>query len=485
MKRSFSIADMRTADRYTIDELNVPSLLLMERAGSALADAVLSAVDRLGAEKALFVCGAGNNGGDGFVAARRLLEKGVRADVLCLATSFSADAVAVKKQFTGRVLREFPEEKYPVVVDCVLGTGLSRPPEGDAKALIEWINGSGAYVIAADIPSGLGENGFAFSPAVAADETVTMGLLKNALLLQDGVDAAGKVAVAEIGIVSRAQGCEVWEDGDVLRYFPKKKSSSHKGTYGNACIFAGINAYAGAPLLATAACLKSGVGYTKLVCADRLYAPYIGQCPAAVLRRYCGLDGEILSSTCLAVGMGAGVSEELYILLVRLLSEYRGTLVLDADALNALARFGVDVLKQKDCSVVVTPHLKEFSRLSGYNMDAILRDGVRLAQAFAEDFGVTVMLKSNRTVITDGERTAINPTGSACLAKGGSGDVLCGYLAGLCGRGIAPFEAACVSSYLLGRAGEIAAQEMGEYAPDASDIVNRLGRAQLSLASSE
>lgn len=474
MKYSYSNAQMREADRRTI-EGGTPSLVLMERAGRALAACVEKAMQKTGADEALFVCGGGNNGGDGFVAARILAEQGVRVAVLCLAEKFSADCAAVKALYHGEVYGKIPRRYFPLAVDCVLGTGISRAPEQEAAALIAFINACG-YVVSADLPSGLGENGVAFTPCVEADETVCMGLLKNCLSLADGADVGGIVTVAPIGIECEARGAEIWERKDVAAYYPKKRSNVHKGTYGNACILAGGTA-SGAAFLAAGACLKSGAGYTRLCAAEPFYSQAVGVLPACVLKEFHTVDGEILSCDCVAVGMGAGAGEGLYALLGELLKNYAGTLVLDADALNSLASYGTEILKDRACKVIITPHPKEFARLTGKTVKEVLANAVGLAEAFAAEYGVTVALKNNRTVIADGNRLAINLSGSPALAKGGSGDVFAGLLAGTCARGVPPFEAACVSAYVLGRAGEIASEDMGEYSPDASDIVGYLPRA--------
>ncbi len=479
MKYAYSNQQMRRFDEAAI-AAGAPALMLMERAGKALAQAVSEACHRLGAGDALFVCGGGNNGGDGFVAARILHEAGEEVAVLCLAQKFSPDCAAVKAQYKGELLGRIPRRRYALIVDCLFGTGLARPVGGESAALVDFINGSGAYVIACDLPSGLMEGGIAGEICVRADETVTMGQLKQALLLSDGADVAGKISVADIGIPAVENGAEVWENADVKAFFPRRRSNTHKGSYGTACILAG-GAYSGAAFLAACACLKSGAGYTKLCVSGELYPHAIGKLPAAVLREYKAIDGDILGADALAVGMGSGVSEQLYVYIAELLTNYTGTLVLDADALNTISAYGTEVLSKRACRVVLTPHPKEFSRLAECSVKEVLADPVGMAKEFAARFGVTVLLKNNRSVITDGVRVAVNPTGSPSLAKGGSGDVLSGLLVGTCARGVQPFEAACVASYLLGRAGELAAREMGEYAPDPSDTIAFLAAAQTSL----
>ncbi len=479
MKFAYSNAQMREADRAAI-AAGTPEEVLMERAGEALADTMERAAQNLNVGDMLFVCGGGKNGGDGFVAARILAERGYDVAVLCLAERFSEACNAAKSKFGGEILGRIPRRRYALIADCLFGTGLDRAPEGDAAALIRFINESGAYVVACDLPSGLSAGGIAFEPCVCANETVSMGQLKEALLLADGADTAGKITVADIGIPAE-HGAEVWEEEDVAAFFPARKSHTHKGSFGRAYLFAGGAVATGAAFLSAGACLKSGCGYTQLALTSAVYPHAIGRLPSVVLREFHAIDGELLASDCVAAGMGSGVSERLYAYIAELLSVYTGVLVLDADALNTVAQYGVEILKEKSCRVIVTPHPKEFARLTGRGVQELLSDPVHYAEAFAREYGVTVLFKNNRSVIADGARTAINPTGSPALAKGGSGDVLSGFLAGTCARGVPPFEAACVASYLLGRAGELAASDLGEYAVNATDVIDRLPAAIRSV----
>ncbi len=495
MKYSYSITQIKEAEERAIKS-GVSSTELMQRAGRALASEVLRIMKEKKISDVLFVCGGGNNGGDGFAAARFLELQGVDVAVLCLAGKFSHDCAEEAKKYTGVLFGRIPRRRYALIVDCILGTGLRSAPSGDAAALIEFINGSGAYVISCDLPSGLSENGVALSPCVRADRTFTVGGMKNALLLADGADVAGECGLLDIGLSPRG-GAEVWESGDVKALFPPRKSHSNKGNYGSVAILATCNIL-GAPLLAAGAALRSGAGYTdiymtsasvpcedaeklaSLRAADELHrALCAAKYPAC---RFSFYDGEPIFANAAAFGMGAGVGEGTRNILGELLSGYRGTLVLDADALNTLALSNsVGLLREKQCSVIVTPHIKEFSRLTGRTADEILAGPIGLAEAFAREYGVTVVLKNNRTVITDGERTAINLAGSPALAKGGSGDALAGLLAGTCARGVPPFEAACAACFLIGRAGELAEQEFGQYCATASDVIEFLPKALMSL----
>lgn len=483
MKFAYTNAQMRNFDQREIDR-GTPVSALMARAGKVLAEAVKRALGRLRQRDVIFVCGGGNNGGDGFVAAEILRLEGYEVSVLCLAKSYSSACKEAKGAFGGEVLGRIPRRVYSVAVDCLYGTGLDRPVTGTDAELVRFLN-SGRYVVACDLPTGLSAGGIAFDPCVGADETVSMGQLKTALLLSDGADVAGTIAVADIGIPAEG-GVEVWEDGDVKEYFPAKKSNTNKGNYGSAAVLAGYGTL-GAPLMSVGAALKSGAGYTEFWVPhaengteDEIRRTVLTAVhPAAVFRFY---GGEALTAAAVAFGMGAGVGVRQRETLEALLSTYEGTLILDADALNTLSAYhAADLLKTKRCSVILTPHPKEFSRLTGKSVEELLSDPIGAATAFSAEYGVTVLFKNNRTVIAEGERVAVNLTGSPVLAKGGSGDVLAGLIAGTAARGVPPFEAAVVSCYLLGRAGEIAARESDAYSPDATDIIRTLPKAIRSV----
>lgn len=480
MKYCYSIQEIKRADEDAVRG-GTGTSVLMERAGRALFERAAKIMNEKQFADALFVCGGGNNGGDGFVAARLLKEAGKDVAVLCLAKKFTPDCAEAAKKYHGELFARPPRRRFAFIVDCILGTGLKSAPEGDAALLIDFVNHTADYVLSCDLPSGLTENGIAYSPCVRADETVTVGGLKRALVMADGADMAGKISVAEIGL-KPSGGTVIYEKEDVSAYFPKRKSHVHKGDFGRACIFAGGAVYSGAAFLAASACLKSGAGYTTLSVVEPFYTQAIGKLPACILREFTAVDGELLSSDCIAMGMGSGVNERVYALMVELLPKYTGTLLLDADALNALSRYGTEILKNRSCRVVITPHPAEFSRLIGKDTRETLENAAELAVKFARQFDAVVVLKNNRTLITDGERIALNSTGSPALAKGGSGDVLTGLLCGTIARGVAPFEAACVASYLLGKAGEAAAEELGEYSPDATDIVARIPKAIQNLS---
>lgn len=485
MKRILTNEQMRAADKKTIEEKGVPSLELMERAGKAIAVAVPSG------GCICVVCGGGNNGGDGYVAARYLLERGEEVCVVSLSEKRSPDCATNFRAFQGAVHSVFPRRRYTTVVDCIFGTGLTRPVEGIYRAAVEFINGMGAFVVSADIPSGLSDCGIPLGVCVKADITVAVQAEKTGLWLNDAPDYCGTIVTADIGIETDGDSACRYEDGDISPFFPQRRRNTHKGSFGRCVILAGSAAYTGAPLLAAGALKRMGTGYSELCVCRSIFSSYIGKYPEVILTAFPEQDGmlacredaleKLCSASAIVFGPGCGVSEEIYRIAVYLLSHYTGTLVLDADALNAIAKYGAEVLKHKKCGVILTPHLKEFSRLAEEEVENIRQDGCVLAKKFAATYGVTLLLKSAVSVITDGERVVLNTTGSSALAKGGSGDVLSGILGGLAAR-LTPFQAAVCGAYLLGKAGEEAERRLGAYSATATDVIEAIPSCVLALA---
>ena len=273
---------------------------------------------------------------------------------------------------------------------------------------------------------------------------------------------------------------------------PVRKRNSHKGTYGRAAIVAGCEEYTGAAYLSAAACLRAGAGYTTLFAPKKLLPLYALKAPEVLLKgisnggRYAfnaKSMQQLLGYDSIAFGMGMGVSKEVFKGVCYLLERYTGKLLLDADALNSLARFHGGRLKSllanKKCDVILTPHSKAFSRLSGWSVEEILKDSLSLAQTFAKEYGITLLLKNAYTVVTDGTRTRINTTGNSGQAKGGTGDALAGVIAGLLAGGVSAFDGGVAGAYLVGKSAEIAAPDIGEYSMTASDLIGYLPKAFL------
>ena len=225
----------------------------------------------------------------------------------------------------------------------------------------------------------------------------------------------------------------------------------------------------GAAALAVDAALKSGCGYVKLTTSEKVKLALAATYPQVIY-----LDEPDFSSQSIAVGMGLGISEEVYSLIKNLLLNYRGTLIIDADGLNSLARYGINILREKLCSVILTPHIKEFSRLTGISVEEISKDPKNLARSFSKKYNVITLLKGADSIITDGETLTVNSRGSTALAKAGSGDMLSGYMCGSAARGLAPLDAAVCAAYTMGLSAEISSKQKTDYCATAKDILNNL-----------
>ncbi|MDE6504318.1 MAG: NAD(P)H-hydrate dehydratase [Clostridia bacterium] len=472
-ERALTTAQMRFADEYTVNA-GIPAEELMCRAGLAIADEVQKKATELTAPEILVVCGCGNNGGDGYVCAQELKNRGLSVQVYAFDGNYSFDCKREKERYNGGYSNDICGS---IIVDCIFGTGLSRDVSGEFADFIDKINNSGAYIVSADIPSGInGDNGLVMGSAVKANLTVAVAEYKAGMFLNDGLDFCGEIIKKDIGIICPQENYASVNFSDNKSWYPKRKRNSHKGTYGSANLIAGSNRYIGAAALAAEAALKSGCGYVKLSTTERVTSALAVKLPQVIY-----LTEADVCSDAIAVGMGCGASKELYAQIKKLLSEYGGKLIIDADGLNAIAKYGVGILKRKNCNVIITPHIKEFSRLTGIEINKIEANPVEIAQNFAREYNITVLLKSAASIITDGQKTVINTFGCSALAKGGSGDMLSGFLCGTLARGLDIFNGAVCSAQTLGFAAEIAAEEKTEYCTTAKDILKNLHLSVMRL----
>ena len=470
-------------DRHMIDALEIPGLLLMEQAATAVARRAACLAPEGG--RILCVAGSGGNGGDALAAARILLGWGYDARVGAVKiTDLPPDAEVNLRFFTHtRRLLHLREDNLgqlftgeeAVIVDGLLGTGISRPASGLYAQIIQKINHSAAKVVAIDVPSGVfGLTGQA-PLAVRAQETVTFQYPKPGHYLLPGRELCGKLHIAPIGV---DEGRIPLHLHYVDHYAPAARPlSAHKGNFGRLGILAGSRGMAGAAILAAKGALAAGAGLaTLLSCAPVCNAI---QCAAPPVMARALWEGDYVGSCDLgefsgftALAAGPGLSRRADGELIRSLATLDTPKVLDADALNLLSggelRFGANT--------VLTPHPGEFSRLSGLTVEEILEDPIASARSFARSYGVVLLLKGATTVVSDAEQTYLVTAGCPSMAKGGSGDVLTGMIGALLAQGTPPCEAAYGAAFLAGRAGEAAAREMGEFSPTAEDTVRYVGR---------
>ena len=485
--------EMKALDVQAQNDYAMPGILLMDNAAQAVAEAVHEALTALEGERVVIFCGGGNNGGDGLGAARRLQSYGVSVRAFIVGAALDAvqgDAALELAMFTkagGRVealsteddwvLAELAASKADVLVDALLGTGFHGELEGDVLRACELLNKSEKYILAVDIPTGVNaDNGAVSEHAVRSDHTVTMALVKTGLLLYPGREYCGDIELADISmpvkLVEDYKSDKYRLTDEIVReLLPLRKANAHKGDAGRVVICAGSPGYTGAAALASDAAVKAGAGlvslYTPLSSRDVLAIKLTEVMVHGLLERMPGILGggaasDVASSAeaadVLAIGPGLGTSESTQEAVRTILQKITTPVVIDADALTALAGH-TEILAAMQAQKVLTPHPGEMARLTGLEIAEIEADRINVAKKYAEQWQAIVVLKGAPTVIGCPNGTVyVNSTGNSSLATGGSGDVLTGIIAGLAAQEISLQEAAICGVYLHGlAAGELAA----------------------------
>lgn len=496
-------AQMRELDNSAIHGRNIPSTLLMENAAREVSNCVLSLFEDPPGKKAAVFCGAGNNGGDGICAARRLKLAGMEARAFFVGRRErqTEDNREMERRLleAGGILESFDpasEEqdafcrRADVIVDALFGVGLHDEIRGDARSAVRLMNASPAPVVAADIASGVdADTGRILGEAVRAAHTVTFTYAKPGHFVGDGALCCGELHIAEIGIprdLSNALVCNTFAvtKEEVNGWIPRRKRDGHKGDFGKLLMIAGSIGYTGAPVLASTAAVRSGAGLVSLGVPARVYEiiaaksdeamPFPLPCDEAgrlslsakerIMERLSACDA------CL-IGPGLGLSPDLTKLIQDLIMQAKIPIVIDADGINALSD-NINILRKAQLPPVLTPHDGEFKRLG---CDLSHSDRLRAARAFAAEYRCILVLKGHRTItaLPDG-RAYVNTTGNSGMAKGGSGDVLSGILTALIGQGLPPETAAPAAVWLHGSAGDLCGAKLGEYGMTPSDMVRML-----------
>lgn len=488
--------EMKALDVQAQNDYAMPGILLMDNAAQAVAEAVHEALTALEGERVVIFCGGGNNGGDGLGAARWLQSYGVSVRAFVVGAALDdvqGDAAVELAMFTkagGRVealsteddwvLAELAASKADVLVDALLGTGFHGELEGDVLRACELLNKSEKYILAVDIPTGVNaDNGAVCEQAVRADHTVTMALVKTGLLLYPGREYCGDIELADISmpvkLVEEYKSDKYRLTDEIVReLLPLRKANAHKGDAGRVVICAGSPGYTGAAALASDAAVKAGAGlvslYTPLSSRDVLAIKLTEVMVHGLLERMPGILGggaasDVASSAeaadVLAIGPGLGTSESTQEAVRTILQKITTPVVIDADALTALAGH-TEILAAMQAQKVLTPHPGEMARLTGLEIAEIEADRINVAKKYAEEWQAIVVLKGAPTVIGCPNGTVyVNSTGNSSLATGGSGDVLTGIIAGLAAQEISLQEAAICGVYLHGLAAELTGIDIG------------------------
>lgn len=509
-----SAEQMQQADRQAIEQLGIPGAVLMETAGRAAAELLCREFSDLFPGPILVMAGKGNNGGDGYVMARVLLERGWQVQTLVLAEagSISGDAalmLSILQRLNNDICfidnadaltQGFSAANPALLVDALLGTGLTSTVRGLYAEAIELINDSKLPVMAVDIPSGVdGSSGRVLGSAVDADLTVTFDHGKIGHGSWPGAARVGRLEVVEIGIPAVCHGsegpeCRLLDVIDAAGLLPARSASGHKGSFGHLLVVAGSTGKTGAATLAGEAGVRSGCGLITVACPSSVHDILELKLTEAMTAPLSESDG-CLSETCwpelqlllegrqaLAIGPGLGQGDELGRLVRRLLVECDLPVVADADALNALAGHAETLFEREGGATVLTPHPGEMARLTGLSVAEIEADRFRIAREFAGEFGVVLVLKGARTLIAapDG-RVSINGCGNVGLASGGSGDVLTGLIGGLLAQGMDAYDAAGLGCFLHGMAADRLAAVQGCAGLKASDLLAEIPVARKQL----
>jgi len=489
--------DMQLMDHFTMEQLSLPGIVLMENAGSAVVNEVLNDFPNKHTN-IIVLAGGGNNGGDGFVIARRLIDFGY--DVLLLLAvdeeSLKGDAKLHYDAYKKRQLPIAKAEDYDmnnaqVIVDALLGTGVQGAVREPFYSLINAVNKSAAFVYAVDVPSGVNaDTGEVANVAIRANKTITFVLPKKGFYLQQGPQFIGEIVCADISVpLSLVQTlkldlptCITHELGKGA--VPKRLAHGHKGTFGHVLVIGGCKNYVGATMYTAKAAFHSGAGLVTLAIPETIYPLVASQCPESLLlplqdemgaiaaQSFLTSDLNFSSYKTVAFGPGLGRLTNGNSLLRQLLANLSGQpLVIDADGLY-FARDLLEELRQYKGDVILTPHPGEMAHLTGLNVAQVEKNRLEITKQFAQDYGVYLLLKGHRPILTapDGKQF-INPFGHDALGKGGSGDVLTGFIASFIAQGASTIDALIAGSYYHANAAEQMGNELSNYGVTPLDLI--------------
>lgn len=519
--------EMRDIDTRTIKSIGISGVVLMERAGVAVAARIKELFTK---GKVVILSGGGNNGGDGLVAARDLFNAGWGVKVLLL---IKQDKLSPDCLLQYRVIRQMgiPIEfrtdiseqdiQCSVIVDALLGTGLNKDIEGVIAKAINLVNKTGLPVVSVDIPSGISsDTGQMMGVAIKADCTVTFGLPKRGHILHPGASYSGKLFIENIGfpdgfLKSESLKVNLTDERQIASLIPARPKYSHKGDYGHVLIVAGSRGKTGAALLAARACLRAGSGLVTIGVPESLMTslqyrvteemtlPLPDRGDGTLSSRAADPVLRFLSEKAdvICIGPGIGVTPDTTKLLSDILASSKKPLIIDADGLNSILYAGL--MMKTAAPVIITPHVGEMARLlqqsavsshqSGTKLRApnpqlrtkIEQDRINTALSFSKNNEVHVVLKGAPTIIAEpGGRAFINTTGNPGMATAGTGDVLSGMISSFAGQGLDPLSASMLGVYMHGLAGDIAAREKGEHSLIATDIIDYLPSAFIKMRGS-
>ncbi len=509
---------MQQMDKTTIEDFNIPGIILMENAGRGVYNIIKTDLMNCLTPYVLVVAGPGNNGGDGFVIARHLHINGIKTKVFLLAPKekFKGDAktnLDILFNLNLEIKEILSEEDLfknkmdivhaGLIVDAIFGTGLTRALEGRFALIVNEINRAQKPVIAVDIPSGLSaDTGKVLGACIKADVTATMALAKVGQLIYPGLDYVGKLKIVDISMpkeaISRFDAYSFLLDAEYIKtLIPKRPPEAHKGTTGHLAILAGSKGKAGAAELVCKGALRAGAGLVTLISCNSIWHIMMQKLKEAMTFGVESTEaGEvsdkelpkifefIKDKKALAIGPGLGLSESAQNVARTLCTRAEIPVIIDADAITAIGK-DLSIVKNAPVPRLLTPHPGEAARLLGCTSKDIQQNRIEAAQEIASKSNSIVVLKGARTIIAAPSKTfAINPTGNAGMATGGMGDVLTGIIAGLVAQGLSCWQAACLGVYIHGKASDMLSSSkgpMGYLASEVADEIPRIWRLFLNF----
>lgn len=499
MIKVLSVENMRKSDAHTI-ESGISGKELMYRAGMGVVNAMCKTKPING--PVAIVCGSGNNAGDGYVIAKILQDKGFSCSIFRLSEKASEDGDFYLKQCLENKIdvllcnNDTNFSGYNTIIDCIFGTGFKGVVQGIATQIITKINESKAYVVSVDINSGLnGDNGIS-QLCVHSDQTVSIGDYKPGHFLNQAKDVMKTKCNVDIGITPIKKPFLLVEKNDFNDIFKARPNFSNKGSFGYVALIGGSKRYCGAIRLASMAnaTMRSGAGVVQVALPNSLIHDVTSHILESTIYPLSDENGEVIfveeeikqligHVKTIAFGMGIGVTSQTSKLLSYILANYEERLIIDADGLTILSQLeknNPNVLSNAKCQIVLTPHMKEFSRLSGLEIDEIQENPIANAQKFVQEHqngNLVLLLKGPTTIVTDGQETYLTDAGCAGMATAGSGDVLSGILAAICAWGHNLTLSTVAGAYINGKAGEYAQEETNPISMIASDTVNGITKA--------
>lgn len=478
-------------DRITIENIGIPSIVLMENAARSVCEEI-----RDKGESFFIFCGHGNNGGDGLALARHLISTGkdVKVGIIGISEKYTDDFMTNLNILNNignvdiiKINKEEDIDKelinkikhYDVTVDCIFGVGLNRKLTGVFELLIKQLNKNSNLIVSVDVPSGLNcDSGLEEGSAIKADFTYTFEVLKEGFLNYNAIKYLGEVKVLKIGIpdiVKRENSNNLYilNKKEYRNLVPKRKIYGHKGNYGRAVIIAGSVGFTGAAFITTESAVRAGCGLTTLVCPSEIQPILSEKLIEAMTLSIDSdkLDGLLKNADVIAMGPGLGIGEKQEKLMEQIITNTTCPIVFDADAITLLAK-NKFLMKYLSGRLIMTPHSGELARFMDITISEIENNRIKIAKKLSKEYNSIILLKGYNTVISNGVNTYINPTGNSKMASGGMGDALTGIITALVSQGMQLDKASLLGAYIHGAIAEDLSKT--SYIINARDIIENL-----------